>query len=476
MTVAASSSRVVTPTATTTYRLTATNEAGSVSRVVTVTVLPPEPPPPGGRVFSVLIAGQSNAQGVNLDDPLDALAYIDAADDVWMLGNDYLWKPAYEPLDDCTNQADRVSLDPSSGCTSFASNNSGVSFGVSLGNRLSSVTGDVVILIPAAKGGSSLNEWSEGLGTEDRSTLFGSAVHRAMLAGAEQGAPLDRVFGGDAYGAVVWFQGETDTAASSLANAYAEKTDDVLEGFVDALDAPIILVQLARRGLTDDSDTMARNLLYQVVREKQRRLAESARLPDTDGTASPIARSGTYLVVTHDLPMADGRHVSAAGQVELGRRIALAIREHLWGEAVDGSGPRLVAVDKPSSTTVRVHTNRAVNEPAVTTADAYAGYFSVFADGERVPIDSIDRHEVDDRVILITLGESVPGSVDVRYMPPPVPTEVVGFEPDVVRSATCSDPIPGTGLCLPLPAFGASADAVTLERLETFFESDPIER
>ncbi len=368
-----------------------------------------------------------------------------------------------------------MSRDPSSGCDTFSDNNSGVSFGVSLGNELTSVTDDTVYLIPAAKGGSSLAQWSLGLGTEDTDTLFGSAVVRAQVAGSARDAPLGRVFEGDPYGAVVWFQGETDTSTSSLANAYANKTDELLDGFVSALDAPIVLVQLARRGNVEGSDEVSRNLLYQIVREQQRRLAAGARLPDTAGSSSPLARAGTHLVVTHDLPMADGRHLSAAGQVELGRRVSLAIREYLWNEAVDGSGPRLVRVDKASNLTVRVHADRAVTESKTETAAAYAAYFSVFADGARVPIDAIVRHPDDPKVILITLGESIAGSVDVRYMPPSVPTSVAAFEPDVVRSATCTNPMPVTGACLPMPAFGAVAEAATLQRLERFFELDPVE-
>ncbi len=311
--VAAAGSRVVTPTATTTYHLTATNETGDVSRTVTVTVEDVEPPPPDDRVFSVLVVGQSNAQGVNIADPVEARAFIDAADGVMMLGNDGVWKAASEPLDDCVDQEDTVSMDPSTGCDVFSDNNSGVSFGVSLGNELTAVTDDTVYLIPAAKGGSSLAQWLQGLGTEDRDTLFGSAVVRARLAGSDRDAPLDRVFDGDPYGAVVWFQGETDTSTSSLASDYADKTDDLLDGFVSALDAPIILVQLARRGKVDGSDEVSRNLLYQIVREQQRRMAEGARLPNTTGSMSPLTRAGTHLVVTHDLPMADGRHLSAAG-------------------------------------------------------------------------------------------------------------------------------------------------------------------
>ncbi len=426
--------------------------------------------------FTALVVGQSNAQGVNLA-PDAARAFIEAADGVMMLGNDDVWKAASEPLDDCVDQVDTESMDPSKGCAVFEDNNSGVSFGVSLGNRLAAANGGEVFLIPAAKGGSSLAAWAVGDPT-DRETLFGNAVVRAQRAGPEQAAPIDHTFEGADYGAVVWYQGESDTATSDLANAYGAKTDAVLDGFQAELGAPVILVQLGRRGDTGTpSDPepptviASRNLLYQRVREAQRTLAAGSQTPG--GAPASMARSETFLVVTHDLPMAagDGRHLSAAGQVELGRRIALSVREHLWGEAVDGTGPRLEQVVQVSSTVIEVQIDRPVTAPDTSGASAYDGYFAVFSGGVAVPIQSVSLKSGAPSVIRIVLAESGPNAV-VRYMPPP--GRISGFVDDVVRAASCSEPRPGTAMqCLPLPAFGASAEAATLQRLEFFIDTDP---
>jgi len=449
------------------YTLVASNAFGSVEAEAVASREVP--------AFSVLIAGQSNAQGVNLG-PLDAFAFIAAVDGVGMLGNDYLWKGAYEPLDDCLNQVDTVSADPwpYQGCTELASNtSSGVSSGVSLGNALAAATGGEVFLVPAARGSLGVTSWLPGANLYDRTRLFGSAAHRARLPGLERAAPIGHEFDGAAYGALVWYQGETDSGESGLITNFKTRTRTVLDTFRAELGAPTLLVQLSRRGPTGNSldpSGSQRNLNYQILREVQRRLATGAREATAAGTLSPDALPRTYLVVTHDLPLhpGDGRHLSAAGQVELGRRLALAAREHLLNEpGVDGSGPQLVRIEKVSGSDVRVHTDR----PITTTSNGYSGYFAVFHNGLPVAIDSIQRDPTDDRVVRILLGASVAGPVQVRYMPPP--GIITALAPDVVRAASCGvETIPGTSLCLPLAAFGDVLSADEFNTLRFFVGDD----
>jgi len=423
--------------------------------------------------FSALVAGQSNAQGVNLG-PLAAFAFIAADDGVQMLGNDYVWKGAYEPLDDCLNQVDTVSSDPwpYPGCSELASNtSSGVSSGVSLGNTIAATTGGEVFLVPAARGSLAVAEWLPKANRYDTLSLFGSAANRGRLAGVERFAPLGHEVEGAAYGAVVWYQGESDSNNSTRIDNFDRDTRIVLDTFRAELGAPTLLVQLSRRGPTSaDPSGVERNLNYQILREVQRRLATGARAATSAGALLTDTLPRTYLVVTHDLPMhpGDGRHLSAAGQVELGRRLGLAVREHLLGEAgVDGSGPQLVRVEKVSNTEVRVHADR----PITTTSNAYSGYFAVFHNGAAVAINSVQRSATDDRVVRILLGASVAGTPQVRYMPPPgIITELA---PDVIRSASCGgDTIPGTALCLPMAAFGDAMSGMEASVLSTFVGVD----
>ena len=87
-----------------------------------------------------LAAGQSNAVGLGA--PMDGWPET-PSDTVRMLGNDYRWRDATEPLDDATGQLDSISSDGT-----FV----GYSFGTRLGHLLRDATGFPTYLIPAAKG------------------------------------------------------------------------------------------------------------------------------------------------------------------------------------------------------------------------------------------------------------------------------------------------------------------------------------
>lgn len=458
---------VTPPTLCAIYTLSVTNSVGLSEYGLVVSRSAP--------AFSLLIAGQSNAKGSNLP-AIDALARIQAAPGVQMLGNDYLWKVAYEPTGDCRGHVDLVSIDPrdrTEACTGLEQNVAGVSPGVSFANHLATATGREVFIVPAAVFGSALNgtaandNWQPPSGDSyDTDTLFGSAANRARLAESERGAPLGYSFDGGNYGAVLWYQGESDATTSRVDSFYLN-TDRVLAGFEAVLGAPIIIVQLSSRG----NGNTARNLLYQRVREVQRSMAEDART--LAGELSPESQSGRYLVVTHDLPMTDESHLSAEGQIELGRRVSLAVREHLFDEAVDGTGPRLDRVEKvhgSSPTVVRVVLDHPVTAPASSGAGAYSGYFAAFSGGDAIGISSIVWDVAEPNVVRLTLAATVDGEVQVRYMPPAVAPN--DFRLDVVRSASCTDPIPGTNACLPLPAFGVATSTATASALRLMIIED----
>lgn len=442
--VTGSSQYVVEPSPGADYTLVATSSVGDVQQTLTDV----------GRnvpAASFLIAGQSNAQGKNVS-PQTAQSFITAGPGVQMLGNDYVWKDAYEPLDDCTDQVDSVSQDPSDSCTSMG--NSGVSLGVSLGNEVAEATGGEVFLIPAAKGGTDTTAWEPKSDRYDRSTLFGSAAHRARLAGEEQGAPLSTTWSGDDFGAIVWYQGESDTNTKSETDSYLNRTNTIFSAFQAELDAPIIYAQLAR--IYEQSYEDGRNLLVQRVRDAQRQL-------ESEGNQR-------YMVVTHDLEMVDRVHLAADAQVELGRRVALAFREHLLGEGVDGSGPRLLGIVKVDSITVRVDFDRPINAPETNGPDAYSGYFAAFAGDTQLTIASIERGSGsagENTAVFITLSSPEFNSIDVRYLPPELPSESgAPMLANVVRSASCSEPMPGTSLCLPAPAFGTATGGVSLSTMQ----------
>lgn len=421
----------------------------------------------------VLIAGQSNAEGQgqpqsNPESPLD--------EGVRMLGNDYVWKPAREPTDDATHQVDMVSAD----------SNPMYSFGVRLANNLRRDTERWTYLIPAALGGSNFagngnnaHGWNPAGFTPvyNRDYLSGSAIYRGLVSAGlrpnpESGGQNPFPAEGGPVRTVVWYQGESESRNNSTRNTYVNSTRSLFSTFSDQFDdAIIVFAQLAAEGgepTDSDADATKKNLQQADIAERQRRLeAGAAQLgiaatEPSIGPVTPVANA--YMVVTHDLPMSDHIHLSRKGQQILGDRIALAVEEHVLGLQVDGTGPRLLSLSRPSSATIKVKTNRTINESSGSTA--YEGYFTVFDGapngtdiespgtyGQNVmTITNIIRDPSDQKAVLITLEAAPTKTPYVRYMPPPLrPFSANGSTSrlvDVVHD-------PDTGL--PLPSFGPLA-------------------
>lgn len=385
--------------------------------------------------LALLIAGQSSASGrgepLSGDDPDRAIA----RPGVRLFGNDYFWKAAYEPLDDPTNQVDGVSADwdrtnPSTDCrpTPYECRRARHSFGVSLGNALQQATGRDVYLIPSALGGSPLRRsgepaWYPEADRLDRTTLFGSANYRAQVSAGWLSSPYPAQ--GGPVAALVWYQGESEVASQSRRDVFMLRTNAVMDAFVQELRSPHILyVQLAVQ-LEEDF-----NRNQQVIREYQRLMETGAQL-DT-GSGPPQPRQRFYMIVAHDLPLSDEIHLSAEGQRILGERIALAFRQHVLGENVNGTGPRLVSVTQPASDQVKVKTTRPINDHPT-----YEHYFSVRDEAGEVPISSLGRDPNDVTAVLIRLARPTDGKVTVRYMPPTTARSIPGSSTSSRTATAC---------------------------------------
>src|SRR5690606_30422303 len=61
-------------------------------------------------------------------------------------------------------------------------------------------------------------------------------------------------------------------------------------------------------------------------------------------------RDDFNMVVTYDLPRSDRHHLSAFGQRVFAERLDLALREHVFGEDIDGTGPRIVSASRSGAT------------------------------------------------------------------------------------------------------------------------------
>jgi hypothetical protein len=388
----------------------------------------------GHLVF--LVAGQSNASGRG--QPVTGWPEAPSAF-VRALANDYRWKAAVEPLDVWDGQVDVVSADE----------NAAYSFGTRLGHLLLGSTGFATYLIPAAKGATDVALWLPTANRLDRTTLFGSANYRAQVSASLVDNPVSAqpyTAEGGPVTAIVWFQGESDASTSTRRSNFVAGTDAVMDAFVAELGVPVIYVQLASHRA-------------EQLNEQQLAIAELQRRMET-GSGFAQARPAFHMVVAMDLPRSDQIHPSAYGQRVLAERIELAIREHVLGEDVDGTGPRLVTL-RSTGLQVDVETTHVLAAGALD-----AGLFRVY-DGapqgsvddienygqNAIPIVSVARHPTDPRTVRITLQSAPGGTPYVRYWARPTLVE----EPAATWDDLAAGAVRADDGGLPLPGFGPIA-------------------
>jgi hypothetical protein len=427
----------VNPTETTTYTLSATNAFASVTQAVTVDVW-----------LTLMIAGQSNAVGWQ---PLDAPGVIveQNTTGVMMFANDDSWKTASEPVDNNTGQ------NPSHG---GYNDHPGHSFGLRLGNNLRTEAQRFqVALLPTAKGGTNVFTSSGGgwrpntANVRNRTTVFGDALVRAELLKADQNLQLT---------GILWYQGEADSSGNcGHCNSYIANTKRVFNRMSEELNfsdtIPVFYVQLSHFGddpRNNEATNNRRHKGWQDIREKQR-LMEAGAYNPMSGTTSLCAASYMRMVVAHDLAMFDRSHLTAASQKILGDRLDRAIREHLLGENIDGTGPRLASISK-SGNVIRIATTRTIND-----SSTYGNYFAVFdGAGNQVAITSMGRDNSQPTDVLLTLANDPGPNYSVRYMPPRIPqgdnppSNGVGLPADLTDEVIHH--VTADGFKLPLPAFG----------------------
>lgn len=302
---------------------------------------------------------------------------------------------------------------------------------LALATGLLNATGRDVLLIPAAKGATTTTNWlPDGANPYNRATLFGSTLTRAALVQAM----------GQRINLLTWYQGEQNSAAQATIDSFVADTKAIWAAFRQHLGyMPIIFNQL---GMHNSSSAVQP---YFSLREFQRQMEEGS------GNAAN-AQNLAYMVVSHDLPMkAEGTivHLNQAAQIENGLRRELLFREKVLRETgVDGTGPRLVSVTKPTTTTVRVKTTQVINADA-----SYEGYFSLLDGATPVTPSSIGRDPADATAVLLTLPGVPAGTLTVNYHPPI--TRAAGtWAVNCVRAASKSDS--RLTYALPLPAFTAT--------------------
>jgi len=250
-----------------------------------------------GDVF--LAGGQSNMSGYS-GDMLNAETPVD---EVHVFHNDYMWKRASEPMDDGTDQVDRVSYETPLHTLMLR-----------FAKEIFQATGVPVAIIPGPLGGTNLySQWQRDASSHaNRGTLYGSLLHRALL--QNYAHPIK---------GFLWYQGESDAGRGTA--SYKADLKRLMEQYREDLDNPSLffgIVQLATYDFANVSDWLE-------IQEAQRQVVEEDPL--------------SVLSAAVDLPRSDSIHLNVSGYKTIGARLSAEAREHLYGEAIDASA-RLVEV------------------------------------------------------------------------------------------------------------------------------------
>jgi hypothetical protein len=249
-----------------------------------------------GTVQLFILAGQSNMSGAGeLPKNAEEENYR-----IYVFGNDYAWKLAAEPIDDPTDQVDRVSRDKKAG----------YSPALSFARSLLEQRPDIVIgLIPCAKGASSIDEWRRSL---NDNTLYGSCLKRIRAASVM----------GDVAG-ILFLQGETDAAAPEaypdkvlLPNQWGKEFIELVDTWRTDLDLPDLPVIYAQIGADLDPEEF---INWEIVKEQQL------------GVQVPISA----MIKTDDLAMPNHPHFTTKGYIEIGKRFAEAYLTLIEGDDSD---------------------------------------------------------------------------------------------------------------------------------------------
>lgn len=289
-------------------------------------------------------------------------------------------------------------------------------FAFQAAKTLFAATGRTNLVCGAAVGSTKIQDWMPGPDRFDAATLYGRANRmRAIWAPAGPRA-------------VLYYGHESNTDIPAYLESYAEEWRALMAEFKrDFGSAPIIYAQLGK----STNHFVARNL--------HRGAGIQGALETEGGGGQPAQR----MVVTFDLPLADYIHLSPEGQRLLGQRFALAMRQHVFGQKVDGTGPRLLEIRRVagSGRAVLVRHSQVIQD----STNNYDDQFRVFQGGVEFPVVRAVRGGQGDAVEL-TLDRDVSGPLAVSYGDRPSPGPHVRLQ-QVVRNLQA----------LPAPQFGLTA-------------------
>lgn len=168
-----------------------------------------------GDIF--VIAGQSNACGMAESNQ----SYSNATLKACLFGNDYAWKELVDPVDSNSGQVDAVSADAGTGGSCWPR----------LATRYLASQGVPCAFIPCAKVGTQITtDWAIPTNHQDRTTLYGSMVYRALQVGSVK--------------CVLWWQGESDAVNGTAEATYNAALDTLANAVASDLGVKLLPCKL----------------------------------------------------------------------------------------------------------------------------------------------------------------------------------------------------------------------------------------
>jgi sialate O-acetylesterase len=290
-----------------------------------------------------VIAGQSNSAGYGRGPVFDPPEL-----GVHLFRNSEQWALATHPLNESTDTRHPVNREGA---------NSAHSPYLHFGRVLKQTLNYPIGLVQTALGGSALASWNPD--EKSPAELFQNMVHCVAQAGG-------RVKG------VLWYQGETD-ANEQDGPTYAGRFINAVNAWRAALqnpDMPVITVQLNRvlQPATPQSDR-GWSLLREAQRQVPRRLARTAVVPALD------------------LPLSDGIHISPAGNLLLGERLARAALGMAYGRPVDYCAPDVQSARRVGEQLVELRFSPVTSR--MDSIDPTAVCFRVDDESGEVPLEKV---------------------------------------------------------------------------------------
>ncbi len=243
-----------------------------------------------------LVAGQSNMSGAGLSSRATELKPDQQVRAFFM---DDSWRAAQDPIHQMWDSVDEVHTQPNGSVrpTKPAMVKDGIGPGPMFGKTMKRLTGVPQGLIPCAQGGTGMSTWDPALQNEGGRSLYDAMMRRFVKNGA-------KVAG------LIWYQGcnETNTWDAPNYTLRMQRFVKTVRSDCGIPDLPVAMVQLAR--VVGFATAAAPH--WENVREQQRLLPQT--IPNLT------------VVPAIDLPLDDLIHLSGAGQLRLGRRLAQAMQ------------------------------------------------------------------------------------------------------------------------------------------------------